>query len=175
MEERHSIRLRDYDYRSFGYYFVTICAFERRNLFGYVQNEKVELNNLGNIVLEEWENSARIRKEISYDEYIIMPNHIHGIVIIDNPHLIHEEKIKPPIQVNPAPPGFLSKSLSSFISGFKSTVTIKARNIAGFNLAVWQRNYYEHIIRNEKELYTIQNYIVTNPAKWELDRYYLRE
>ncbi|MGE5353186.1 MAG: transposase [Acidobacteriota bacterium] len=173
MNNRRSIRLKEYDYSSYGYYFVTICTYEHRNLFGIVKNEKVELNPLGNIVLEEWLNSTKIRKEISYNEYVIMPNHMHAIVIIDNPQpqikSDSSKKIKKQLSGCPA------KSLSAFISGFKSAVTIKARNLSGLKLVIWQRNYYEHIIRNEKELYLIQQYIETNPAKWELDRYYSHE
>ncbi|MCU7495062.1 MAG: transposase [Ignavibacteria bacterium] len=165
MNTRRSIRLKEYDYSSNGYYFVTICTYEHRNLLGSVKNGKVELNPLGDIALEEWLNSKMIRKEISYDEYVIMPNHIHAIVIISNPQpplkIDSSNKMKRPLAGCPA------KSLSAFIAGFKSAVTTKARILSGSQLVIWQRNYYEHIIRNEKDLYRIQQYIQTNPAKWE--------
>ncbi|HEX2865865.1 MAG TPA: transposase [Ignavibacteriales bacterium] len=170
MNTRHSIRLKEYDYSSYGFYFITICTFEHRILFGNVKNGKVELNSLGKLVLEEFLNSVMIRKEISFDEYVVMPNHIHAIVILDNPApILHNNS---PDQSERSSRILPVKSLTSFVAGFKSAVTSKAKNMLGYKFSIWQRNYYEHIIRNDKDLYVIQQYIATNPLKWEIDKYY---
>ncbi|MBA7485499.1 hypothetical protein ES707_21046 [subsurface metagenome] len=176
---RRSIRLKEYDYSRAGYYYVTICTKDRECLFGEIENGKIKLSDFGEIVNNEWFQSFIIRKEIELDTHIIMPNHIHAIVYLYltvgangglpliNKSQIFNNKIPQnwmnkranchsPLQMKP-------KSLSSFISGFKSTVSRKI----GFS--VWQRNYYERIIRNEKELEKIRQYIQDNPYKWADD------
>lgn len=166
---RRSIRLPQYDYSQSGFYFVTICTYKKQCLFGTIKEGKIYLNNIGKIVAQEWLKSSQIRKEIELDQWIIMPNHLHGIVIIikDNDDEIkeketnnHQNKIA---QQKP-------KSLSSFIGGFKSSVTKRIKEIClESNPCVWQRNYYETIIRNEKHLWQIQQYIQANPFKWDED------
>ena len=179
---RRSIRLKDYDYSKAGAYFVTICTWNKECILGEIDDEKMKLNEYGEIVFEEWYRSSEIRKEIGMDAFVIMPNHIHGIVIIndtiteqynvgangcspiENENMVH-------VEVNGRPPlRMKSKSISSFIAGFKSSVTKRInqiRNTPGF--PVWQRNYYEHIIRNEKELNAIREYIMYNPLRWNED------
>lgn len=158
-----SSRLPGWDYSSAGYYFVTICAYMREPLFGNIFDKAIILSEYGKIVQEEWIKSVEIRKEIELDEFIIMPNHIHGIIIINNNHV--ETNGRSSLQ-----PSMQPKSISSFIAGFKSSATKRiniARNMRGN--PVWQRNYYERIIRHEKELNNIRKYIETNPLNWDKD------
>jgi len=167
---RRSIRLWGYDYSQSGAYFITLCTHERRCLFGEIINGQMRLNELGLIVHDEWFHSAKIRGEIELlnDEFVIMPNHIHGIVrILDNNVWATGRS---PLQ---QPRGPLKKSISSFVAGFKSATTKrinKYQNTPGN--PVWQRNYYEHVIRNEKELHDIRAYIFNNPENWETDENY---
>ncbi len=159
LPERRSIRLPGYDYRLTGLYFVTICAHERRCLFGEVSGESVRLNALGQIVETEWTKSRELRREIAMDAYIIMPNHLHAIVAIDQ-------------AVHPAgsAPGARNRSLGSLVNGFKAAATRRINELRGTpESAVWQRNYYEHVVRNEDELNRIREYIALNPAKWAAD------
>lgn len=160
---RRSVRLQGHDYSQSGAYFVTICAYNRECLFGGIAGNDIRLNECGAIAKGEWIKSFEIRKEIKLDEYIVMPNHIHGIVWIDNP--IGANGRSPLHRTNMGP-----KTLSSFVAGYKSTVTkqINAlRRLPG--VPVWQRNYYEHVIRGDTELNRIRQYIMENPLKWEFD------
>jgi putative transposase len=153
IHHRRSIRLKGYDYSQPGAYFVTICAFQRQEIFGEIIDAELRLSKLGDIIRSEWFHSAEIRKEVQLfeDEFIVMPNHIHGIVWIVPTELV------------------MAKSLGSFIGGFKAAVTrhagqeMNSRNI-------WQRNYYEHVIRNAKELESFWKYIDTNADCWQEDQ-----
>jgi REP element-mobilizing transposase RayT len=161
IHHRRSIRLKGYDYSQAGAYFVTICTQNRECLFGDVLNGEMVLNDAGKIVADEWMRTGEIRDEIELDEWVVMPNHFHGIVMIrrgDRP-------------VAPTLPGPRPKSIGSLMSGFKSAVTKRINDIRNSPGAkIWQRNYYEHIICNENELNSIREYIVNNPLKWEFDR-----
>ncbi len=160
---RKSTRLTHYDYSQNGAYFITLCAHNRECLFGEIQNGVMIPNNYGNIVIEEWHKSETIRDEIELDEFVLMPNHIHGILSIDR-------RGDRSVALNRAP-GPKPKSLSSFIAGFKSSVTQQINSIRNKPGApVWQRNYYEHVVRNEDDLSQTREYIVNNPMKWELDK-----
>jgi REP element-mobilizing transposase RayT len=159
---RRSIRLKEYDYSQNGAYFITLCAHERQCLFGHIHNEKIVLNEYGIIVREEWVKSFKIRKELAMDEYIIMPNHFHGIVFILNAttsvHRSHDVI------------GHGNATIGSLVAGFKSAVTkrIRALNHAACFI-VWQRNYHEHVIRHDKALDKIRAYTVNNPLTWQED------
>ncbi len=182
---RRSIRLPGYDYTQPGAYFVTICTHERAHLFGHVVDGDMVLNAFGKIVWEEWFRSAEIRAEIELfpDEFVVMPNHIHGIVWImeTNDHNVGAHGRAPvigptgrsPLRIPPAHPrGPAARSLGSFIAGFKSAVTKRINTLRGTPGArVWQRNYYERIIRNERALNAIRRYIAENPLRWHRDRY----
>jgi REP element-mobilizing transposase RayT len=167
---RRSIRLKDYDYSQTGMYFVTICAKDRKCLFGKIKNEEMELNELGEIIEEEWIKSSEIRKEICLDEFIIMPNHLHGVVFIDNGDdvLMEDDAAvgangRSPLRMKP-------KSISSFMAGFKSAVTKRINLFRNTPASpIWQRNYYERVIRNEKELDGIRQYIYYNAGNWYND------
>lgn len=174
---RRSIRLRNYDYSQSGIYFITLCTHQRKCLFGQISDGKMELNELGEIVQNEWLRSPEIRKEITLDEWVVMPNHLHGIVIItkpdqpqnsDLPNLLATNHSLPlqglPIQMKP-------RSLSSLIVGFKSATTRQinhCRHASG--TSVWQRNYYENIVRNQQSLQNFCEYIRNNPLSWKVDQ-----
>ena len=171
---RHSLRLPDYNYATPGAYFVTLCTWKKYCLFGEIIEGEIKLNMIGEVAAEERVKSSHVRKEISTDIFIVMPNHLHGIVIINNSGDISNSGAtgRSPLQAThsqitrgPAP-----KSLGAFIAGYKSSVTKrinKIRNSLGQPL--WQRNYYEHVVRNNLELQRVRDYIVTNPLRWEID------
>ncbi len=175
-QHRRSIRLRGYSYSSPGAYFVTICTREKDCLLGSIRNHEIHLNSYGHIVKEEWLRSASIRKEIQLDSYTIMPNHLHGIVVLTENNVLQppmatsESEIQTDslIQKGPA-----RHSLGAFIAGFKSSTTKRINGLRGTpGISVWQRNYYEHIIRNARSFDKIRLYIDENPLRWEADSYY---
>jgi putative transposase len=170
---RRSIRLKGYDYGRMGAYFITICTQDRACLFGTVVDGRMQLNECGAIVREEWFRSAQIRQEIelSAEEFVVMPNHIHGIVWIVDSAGAGIGAPGPGGAHGRAPLHRQPRSLASFIAGFKSAVTKRInehRDTPG--ASVWQRNYYEHIVRNEESLARIREYILTNPLRWHLDQ-----
>lgn len=166
---RHSIRYPGYDYSLAGGYFVTIVTYQRRNLFGQIDRDHMVLLRLGMLAKNEWLRSAEIRKEIRLfeDEMVIMPNHLHGIVWIEQ---VNDCPMPLSGDVHPYPNGFLQKRglLGSFIAGFKTGVSMVARRESDV-LKVWQRNYYNHIIRNDTEYDRIMAYIQDNPRRWQED------
>ncbi|UCH66281.1 MAG: transposase [Ignavibacterium sp.] len=162
---RRSIRLKEYDYANPNWYYVTICTVDQTCLIGDVNDGKLVMNELCGIVKEEWLRTKEIRPNIDLDYYIIIPNHIHGIIIIESMGVKHYA----PTNTFKSP----SHTLGAIVRGFKSSVTKRVNRMndtAGKRL--WQRNYYKHIIRNEQDLYRIRKYIQLNPLKWELDEYY---
>lgn len=166
---RRSIRLKGYDYTQAGGYFITLVAHDRQCLFGEIINGEMRLNEYGAIVTEEWNHTAMIRPNVELDAFVVMPNHIHGIIMIV---CRGESQFAPTETIEPKQP-FRSPSgtIGAIIRGFKSATTKRinqSRNTPG--VPVWQRNYYEHIIRNDKDLHAIQGYIVNNALQWELDR-----
>lgn len=196
---RRSIRLKNYDYSRSGAYFVTVCAFNKECLFGNIMDGKMRLNEYGLIIAREWTRTPEIRKEIELDEFCVIPNHIHGIVTIQAAvvHAVGANGGSPETVTNGGSPETVTngsspetgwddkttagrsaesplrmktKSISSFIAGFKSVVTKSINEISNTpGSSVWQRNYYEHIIRNDNELNRIREYIANNPAKWAED------
>ena len=173
---RRTIRLKGYDYSQPGAYFVTICTRNRECFFGQIINGVMHLNVFGDIATEEWLQSLEIRREIKLDIYVVMPNHIHGIVIItdDNDSDIVGATGRSPLHTGSKQAhGPTKRSLGSFIAGYKSRVT-KRVNILRRSpgTPIWQRNYYEHIIRHDDELNHLRSYIANNPISWELDKYH---
>lgn len=158
--QRHSIRLKDYDYAQAGAYFVTICVKDRACVLGMIENEKMQLSDYGKLVSTSWEWLAQQYAYVELDAWAIMPNHLHGIVFIHD-NLRGGSRTAPTVS---------RKTLGRLIGAFKtvSTKQINAvRNISG--LPFWQRNYYEHVIRNEDDLFRVRTYIVNNPLQWALD------
>lgn len=195
IHHRHSIRLKDYDYSQEGAYFVTICVLRHECLFGEIVNGEMVLNGMGRIVADEWAKTPGMRSNVELDVFSIMPNHFHAIILLHD-NAVGAHCMRPEFPGNPesidineshaysgesrahvnrahvsAPLRRESGSVGSIIAGFKSATTKRIntfRNNAG--CPVWQRNYYERVIRNENELSSAREYIVNNPMKWALDK-----
>jgi len=168
---RRSIRLPAYDYAGPGTYFVTLCTHDRSHLFGEIVRGLMVRNPTGDIVWDEWCRSADIRRELTLDEAIVMPNHFHGIVILHGDPTAPPPAPPPdPSAPNPPPLRRAPRSLGSFVAGFKSATTRRIRDLHGADIPIWQRGYHEHVIRNERALCYIRNYVWTNPVRWEVDR-----
>ena len=170
---RRSIRLLHYDYSRPGFYFVTICTHQKQCLFGEMKEQKMGLNQIGKMVRDEWLKSAQICQEIELDEWVIMPNHLHGIVVIqknDDGGVINNKGAINVEGARHAPLRCKPKSLSSFVAGFKSSVTKRIKVFCSQpDFCIWQRNYYESVVRNEQHLNKIRHYIFDNPQKWAED------
>lgn len=178
-----SIRLQTWDYRTPWWYFVTIVTANHKNYFGDVCDGKMQLNQLGSIVKREWLRIAELRKNVELDYYVVMPNHNHGVIIL-NPTNDDMNKTNPIIdkqsyylELIDASKSFYSKispkpnSLSSIIRSFKSAVTKNAKELKFTDFA-WQPRFYDRIIRNERELFNIRNYIELNPLRWDIEKNY---
>ena len=180
---RHSTRLPHHDYSSPGLYFVTICTHKHQLLFGQIKNNHIILNDIGVLIREYWHQLTKKFKIIP-DNYIIMPNHIHGIIQITNPHAMippvgasfmkpELKFMKPSIDIlkSNRHMGLINQTptLGHIIRYFKA-ITSKTLHQNGFNIYIWQRNYHEHIIRNQIELNKIRQYIKLNPQMWSRDR-----
>jgi len=166
IRHRRSLRLKGYDYKQAGVYFVSMCTLNRTCFFGDIVNGEMMLNAEGQIVAEEWIKTAEIRNNIELDEWVVMPNHFHGILVINECR--GTARRAPTVEQFGKP---VPNSIPTIIRSFKSAVTKrinKLRNSPGAK--IWQRNYYEHIIRNEDELNRIREYITNNPLKWEFDK-----
>ena len=172
IHHRCSIRLKEYDYSQDGYYYITICTKNMECLFGDVIDGKMKLSEIGEIVCKCWNEIPKHFDNVSLDEMVIMPNHFHGIIIIENDNVIGNVGAchGMPLQRFAKPK---SKSLSMIINHFKSAIK-RWCNKNGFEYFQWQRNYYEHVIRNEIELNKIREYITNNPLQWKLDKNNLR-
>jgi REP element-mobilizing transposase RayT len=163
--------LKGYDYTSAGWYFVTICVHNRECLFGRIADEKMELNEFGKIVEYTWNDLPNHNSNIILDNFVIMPNHIHGIVKLINDNSV--EAGSEPAPTTTKQSGRTRRGLSEIVRQFKTFSAIqinKIRNMTGNPL--WQRNFYERIIRDEQELNHIRQYIINNPIKWQDDRFH---
>jgi putative transposase len=177
---RRSTRLKGYDYAQAGAYFVTICTHDRSCLFGNIADGEMCLNAWGIMATECWHAIPHHFPHVVLDEAIIMPNHLHGIIVIQgrgeaSALPIHVPKELPKTDASPLqqgrPNGTQPGSLSAIVQNFKSISTRRINGVRGMpGTPVWQRNYYEHVIRNERELEKIREYVATNPLKWALDR-----
>jgi REP element-mobilizing transposase RayT len=157
--------MRGFDYSKDGAYFVTICAADRRCVFGRIEVGKFVPSLLGRIVEEEWRRSGSIRAELRLDAFTLMPNHLHGIVLIGEGTLAERTW-----NALPQRGGTRKQSLSSFVQGFKSATTSRAaRERATTGESVWQRGFHEHVIRSERRLAIIRRYIAMNPCLWQRD------
>ncbi len=172
LHQRKSTRLKGFDYSSANMYFVTLCTKNKIHLFGEITNEEMKLNWKGKIIYECWENLPNHYSNITLDKFVIMPNHFHGLIsIIDNsrgevtsPDIEHSHKTGR--ETLPLPIPFLSKIIAYF--KYLTTKRInKKLNTPGSK--IWQRSFYDHIIRNDEDYYNTQSYIELNPIKWEWD------
>lgn len=181
IHHRRSIRLKGYDYSQAGAYFITICCKDMKGSFGKIENDEIILNEFGKIAFDGWMKLPARYANFELDVFQIMPNHLHGIVVLNSvggwlaparfsrlqPHL---EKFQ-----SGQPQGF-APTVGDIIGAYKSLVAnecldiFKSKNeIMG---KLWQRNFYEHIIRNEKSYKNISDYIVNNPDNWRDDKFY---
>ncbi|MDW8181915.1 MAG: transposase [Anaerolineae bacterium] len=166
---RRSIRLKGYDYTQPGAYFVTLVTHERAHLFGAVVDGAMQLNEAGRIAEQCWKAIPHHFPHVTLDVFVIMPNHIHGILWIIQ--TVGAKNFSPLPTHSPRPiPSGTSKTIGSVVRGFKTGVTKWFRQNTPI-YPVWQRNYFEHIIRTERALDLIRRYIAENPLRWELDRY----
>jgi len=189
-----STRFKGYDYSKPGYYFITICSYKRVSIFSeiigiYKNNQiidaSVELSDIGEIIEKEWLKTAEIRKNIKLDQYVIMPNHVHGIIQIThqmNNDFKNYGAVETPwqgvsTQAVSMQNNFLRikkswkpNSISSIINQFKTACTKKFRQKYNSQNNVWQSRFHDRIIRNPEELNKIRKYIIDNPMKWSYDK-----
>jgi putative transposase len=183
---RRSIRLKDYDYSQSGLYFITICSQDRRCLFGEIADGVMILNDAGQMIREQWSILPNRFNSIELHEFIVMPNHFHGIVELVSEQtvgaplvgaLVERHQMGQPQGIAPTAPE-INPTIGDVIGAFKSLTTneyiagVKQKNWSPFNKKLWQRNYYEHIIRSEQSYLEIAEYIQNNPLKWLEDKYY---
>ena len=181
---RRATRLRDYDYSQPGAYFVTICVQHRKCLLGTITDDKMQLNEIGQMVVECWNQIPQHFPSVELGEHIIMPNHFHGIISWG---ITEARSPHPPKNINtgrgevPSPDNNAmnpnrrgevpSPALGKIMAYFKyqSTKHINQHhNTPGTR--IWQRNYHDHIIRNAEDLQRLRQYIQDNPMKWALDQ-----
>ncbi|MCA9886532.1 MAG: transposase [Anaerolineae bacterium] len=173
---RRSIRLPYYDYTDEGAYFITICVAQYHCLFGQVGDRGVALNRVGQIALTAWKELPTHFSRIQLDQFVVMPNHVHGI-------LFFSDKLQNLEQTGPQNAASLhplrtfgplkAGELGTIVRSYKSAVTRQVnllRQTPGHVL--WQKNYYEHVVRDEPDLNRIRDYILTNPSRWVADKYY---
>jgi len=180
IHHRHSIRLKGYDYSQAGLYFITICTQNRACLFGNIENGKMILNNAGRMVESEWLKLPQRFKNIALHEFVVMPNHFHAILeIVGATLVVAQNKNGQPQGIAPTESETIiarGRTIGNLVGAFKSITTneyIRAVKNLGwipFDGKLWQRNYYEHIIRDEPSYLKISNYIIANPANWGMDK-----
>jgi putative transposase len=176
---RRTIRIRDYDYTQGGAYFITICTRDRECLWGKVINGMIQLNEMGRLVESVWLQTALVRPNIELDAYVVMPNHFHAIFFIHESPGVPGATHRVAPTKNPysapgktrRPTGPKPRSVGAVMAQFKSLVTKSINDTRQYRGGtVWQRNYYEHVIRDEESLNRIREYIATNAHRWDLDR-----
>ena len=152
--QRKPLRLPGYDYASPGAYFITICTKDKRCLFGEIINSEMRANRLGVIVEEQLATTVAVRSGVALDLHVVMPNHMHAIIMVVD---------QPDGQPN---------VLGNIIKRYKAEVTKRIWQ-AGYPEFCWQRGYHDRVIRNERELQKVREYIVNNPARWQKDANYV--
>jgi len=158
LPKRKNTRLKEFDYSQSSYYFITICLKKRKEFFSHIVNSELILTEFGKILDEVWNNLPKYYN-VELDYYIVMPDHFHGIVIIDNTLNVKDDKGKDPL------------TLSDIIGKFKSYSTRKIRNVISNKIEFeWQKSFYDRIIRNEVEFYNIRKYIKENPLRWDIEK-----
>lgn len=184
---RRSIRLKEYDYTQPGAYFLTIVTGIRLCIFGEVLDGEVHLSQMGEIARKEWERLPNRFDHLQLDEFIVMPNHVHGIIFIKD-DAVGAQQIESMTELSNGPavplrnPIHFEKterfskpvpgSIPTIMRSYKSAVSLRCNFLRKEpDAPVWQRNYYEHIIRNEAELNDIRAYIINNPNRWDEDEY----
>jgi REP element-mobilizing transposase RayT len=158
----NSVRLSGWDYSWSGYYFFTICAKDRQNFFGEIKNRMMGLNDLGCIVWQEWHRTQKIRQNIRLDEFVVMPNHVHGIIeIIYSVETHCNASLQLGNKFGPQ-----RNNLGSIIRGIKGGV-VRGVKVLGYNDFSWQPRFHDHVIKTDTEsLEKIRYYIKNNPCNW---------
>ncbi len=163
LHHRRSIRLRGYDYTQAGAYFVTLCTRDRACILGEVDNGRVNLTAFGHIVAASWQDLPSHYPFVTLDAFVVMPNHVHGIIMIN-------ANVPVGAGLKPAPTIARNHALPEIVRALK---TFSARRINALRQTpgtpVWQRNYYEHVVRTEGDLNRIREYILANPLQWAHD------
>ncbi len=182
LHHRRSIRLREYDYTQAGAYFVTLCVQGRECLLGEINDGSVKLSRIGELIRNAWHNLPTHFPHIALDEFVIMPNHLHAILILSDrarrgEAFAESSRNETNLTANASPSqqhpnGTKPHSLNAVLQNFKSVSTRRVnqfRKKAG--VPFWQRDYYEHIIRDDRDLQNIREYIRNNPYHWSSDEY----
>ena len=182
-KHRRSIRLQNYDYKRSGAYFVTMVTQNRACLFGDVVNGRLQLNDAGQMIQAIWDQLPQHYPSVETDAFVIMPNHVHGIIALvgmgacaDIQSGGQPQGVAPTNDPRPKHDAVHVLSLADIVHRFKTLTTkryvdgVKQFDWSRFESRLWQRNYYEHVIRNEESLHRIRQYIGDNPARWEFDR-----
>ncbi|PIP28508.1 MAG: transposase [Candidatus Moranbacteria bacterium CG23_combo_of_CG06-09_8_20_14_all_35_22] len=162
-KNKKQYRCKNYDYSQSGYYFVTICTKNREMFFGDVKNEEMKLSEIGLVAEKFWKETSVRFSIVNLNEYVVMPNHIHGIIEIGDDGRNAPRRV--PTGIQP----LIKNSLSSIINHFKGNVK-KYCNKNNLEYFAWQPRFHDRIIRNDGELNRIREYIINNPRKWESDR-----
>ena len=169
LPRRRATRLRRYDYGQTGGYFITICVQDQQCLFGNIEDGKMQLNELGRIVVECWNRIPQHFSSAELDVCVIMPNHMHGVILLGTGGA---KRQRPPDRSQPNRRGEVSSpTLGRIVAYFKyqSTKYINQhRDRPG--MRIWQRNYYDHVLRDDTDLQRVRQYVTENPMRWELDR-----
>jgi putative transposase len=174
---RKSIRLRGYDYAGEGAYFITIVCKDRVHWFGEVRDDVMHLSDAGRIAQEEWLRTAELREQVSLDAFVIMPNHIHGILLIGDPlpslagiGMYAQTGLPRNAPTSPTITGPRPDTLGTIIRMYKQACTIRIRK--EHPEFVWLRDFHDHIIRNQESYDRIRQYIINNPKNWKDDGYF---
>lgn len=168
LPNRHTLRYPGFDYRHPGAYFVTLCTHLRRSLFGHVQNGAMLRNACGQAAYDCWQAIPGHIPHVGLDYFVVMPNHLHGILLLNSGT---GTACCAPMATRGCFGAMIAGSLAVIVRSYKSAVTSRIRSLAkDTSLIVWQRNYYEHILRNERELAEVRTYIDRNPLQWSFDR-----
>ena len=179
-----STRLPGWDYTSAAHYYVTLCTKNQQCFFGDVVERMMHLSPIGEIVAEEWQKTPLVRRNVMVDHYVVMPNHLHGIIVIvetplgvgasptEAPNVARSSAVETSRRdVSTVPSGVKSGSLGAIIGQIKSVCT-KRIWASGSRDFAWQPRFYDHAIRDDPSLNRIRQYIADNPAKWGEDRYH---
>lgn len=165
--QRKSTRLKRYDYSAAGWYYVTICTYKHEELLGHVKKGRMVLNDCGKIAEKAWQQIPSHHPGVTLDQYVVMPNHIHGIIIIGVP--VGARHASPVANKNSNPLPATKSNLTAIVGSFKAAVS-KEINKVGAGAFGWQRSFYDHHIRADKSLRNIREYIANNSAAWVADK-----
>ncbi len=166
--QRKSPRRKTYDYTAEGIYFVTICTFQRDLIFGEIAQKQIYLSEIGQFVALVWQEIPSHFANVALDSFVVMPNHLHGLVAIVNTAAVGTTHASS-ADKKPLKPG----SLGAIIGSFKAAASKRVNDKYGyFAPKIWQPRYHDHIVRNNAELDRIRMYISLNPIRWEADEYF---